>query len=125
MQIKYVRLFTGDDGQSHFEDGFIDLKESMPGVGLSVVMDHHSVQFAETAAGGTYDWHCAPRRQLVATLSGTVEFESRLGETKRIETGDLLMAEDTVGGGHRWKLIGEEPWRRLYVHLESDESADS
>lgn len=121
MRIKYIRLFTGDDEQSHFDAGYIDLEEQMPGVGLSVLMDHHSVQFAETAVGGTYDWHCAPRRQLVVTLSGSLEFETRLGETQLITTGDLLIAEDTTGGGHRWKLIGDDPWRRLYVHLESDQ----
>jgi hypothetical protein len=124
MRIKYTRLFTGDDDQSHFEEGFIDLNEIMPGVGLSAMMEHHSVQLAETAAGGTYDWHCAPRRQLLAILAGTVEFETRLGETQIFTTGDLLIAEDLTGGGHRWKLIGKEPWRRLYVHLESDEQTE-
>ena len=121
MRIKYIRLYTGDDGQSHFDDGYIDLHEQIPGVGLSVLMDHHSVQFAETASGGTYDWHCAPRRQLVVTLSGTLEFETRTGTTQVINTGDLLIAEDTTGGGHRWKLLGDDPWRRLYVHLEPND----
>jgi len=28
-----------------------------------------------------------------------------------------LLAEDTAGGGHRWKLIDNQPWRRAYVVL--------
>ena len=28
------------------------------------------------------------------------------------QRGDILLAEDTAGSGHRWKLVGEEPWRK-------------
>ncbi len=30
---------------------------------------------------------------------------------------DVLLAEDTAGGGHRWRLIDDQPWRRVYVVL--------
>jgi hypothetical protein len=30
-----------------------------------------------------------------------------------------LLAEDTAGGGHRWKLTDHHPWRRVYVVLEA------
>jgi len=29
----------------------------------------------------------------------------------------VLLAEDTKGTGHVWRIIGEEPWRRAYVIL--------
>jgi hypothetical protein len=29
----------------------------------------------------------------------------------------VLLAEDTTGSGHRWRIIGDEPWRRAYVIL--------
>jgi quercetin dioxygenase-like cupin family protein len=79
-----------------------------------------SASFQETAAGGTLAWHTAPVRQLVITLSGTLEFETRAGQRFRIAPGDILLAEDTVGSGHAWKLIDEQPWRRLYVVLAPD-----
>jgi quercetin dioxygenase-like cupin family protein len=53
----------------------------------------------------------------VLTLGGTLEFETRDGDTFIIRPGDVLLAEDTTGSGHRWRLIGEEPWRRAYVIL--------
>ena len=31
-----------------------------------------------------------------------------------------LVAEDTDGTGHRWELLGDDPWRRLYVGLADD-----
>ena len=33
----------------------------------------------------------------------------------RFQPGDILLAQDNTGSGHRWKLIGEEPWRRAYM----------
>ena len=34
-----------------------------------------------------------------------------------LRPGDILLAEDTAGTGHSWKLIDEQPWRRAYVIL--------
>jgi quercetin dioxygenase-like cupin family protein len=54
----------------------------------------------------------------VITLSGRLEFETRAGKRQIVEPGDILLAEDTSGGGHRWRLIDDQPWRRAYVALE-------
>jgi hypothetical protein len=45
------------------------------------------------------------------------ELETRSGAKQVVEPGDILLAEDTSGGGHRWRLIGDQPWRRVYVTL--------
>ena len=34
-----------------------------------------------------------------------------------VAPGDVLLAEDTTGGGHRWRVIDASPWRRVYVTL--------
>jgi hypothetical protein len=34
-----------------------------------------------------------------------------------IHPGDVLLAEDTAGSGHSWRLVDDEPWRRAYVIL--------
>ncbi len=39
------------------------------------------------------------------------------GATQVVEPGDILLAEDTSGGGHRWRLIDDQPWRRVYAAL--------
>ena len=69
----------------------------------------------QTAAGASLHWHNAPHRQYVITLSGRLEFETRKGDKQTIEPGDILLAEDTTGGGHRWRLIDDQPWRRAYI----------
>tara|TARA_B100000945_G_C20234048_1_gene526717 strand:+ start:103 stop:573 length:471 start_codon:yes stop_codon:yes gene_type:complete len=72
--------------------------------------------------------HTAPRRQLVLTLSGCLEFKSCDVNTEDeehkvvIRRGDILLAEDLEGAGHVWKFIEAQdgnlyPWIRCYIHL--------
>jgi hypothetical protein len=118
-----VRIWTDSEGNSEFEEGLIDLPKGDRGDTLSAVFDTASISFRETAPGGEYAWHPAPIRQFVLTLSGTLEFETRLGNRFTIRPGDILLAEDTTGGGHRWRLLGDAPWRRAYVILASGSAA--
>ena len=72
--------------------------------------------------------HTAPRRQLVITLDGYLEFKScdvdKIDEQHItiIKRGDILLADDLEGAGHVWKFLKDEsgimyPWIRCYVHL--------
>jgi len=110
---RLIHLFTGPDGRSHVEE--------LP-LPLHALEKARALHFEQTAAHAELDWHTAPCLQYVVTLSGTLEFTTRDGETFVLAPGDVLRAADTAGSGHRWRLIDDQPWRRLYVEL--DEPAD-
>jgi quercetin dioxygenase-like cupin family protein len=115
--IDCIRLWTGDDGESRFEKGHVSLGTTAHGDLLSGKYPAKTVSFQMTASGGTLDWHTAPVRQLVITLSGVLDFQTRAHQHFILKPGVVLLAEDTVGGGHSWKLVDDEPWRRIYVVL--------
>ncbi len=115
--IRCVRIWTGEDGDSLFEEGTIDLSHGERGDVLSDKAVAAGISYRETEAGGTFAQHQAPTRQFVITLSGTLEFRTVPGRTFTIRPGDILLAEDTTGSGHSWRLVDEEPWRRAYVIL--------
>ncbi len=115
--IRCVRIWTAEDGNSRFEEGVIDMPQGERGDVLSATAAAASISFRETRAGGAFEWHDAPTRQFVVTLSGTLDFQTRGGEHFILRPGDILLAEDTTGTGHTWKLIDEQPWRRAYVIL--------
>jgi quercetin dioxygenase-like cupin family protein len=115
--IRCVRIWTADDGDSRFEEGWIDLADGARGDLLSSKADTVSISFQETRSGGTFAWHDAPVRQFVITLSGTLDFQTRKHEHFTIHPGDILLAEDTTGTGHSWRLLDEQPWRRVYAIL--------
>ena len=118
--IRCVRIWTGDDENSYFEEGVIELEAPQGGELLSANADVATISFQETASGGAFSWHTAPARQLVVTLSGTLDFQTRGGEHFLLHPGDILLAEDTVGSGHSWKLMDNSSWRRAYLVLKPD-----
>lgn len=118
--IRCVRIWTDDAGNSVFEEGSLNLSEGARGDVLSDLIGASSISFRETKAGGAFDLHNAPVRQLVLTLSGSLDFMTTDGGHFSIQAGDVLLAEDTTGSGHRWKLVGQDPWRRAYIILPED-----
>lgn len=121
--IRCVHIWTGPDGDSRFEEGHIDLPRGERGDLLSQVLGAASISFRETMAGGAFAPHDAPTRQLVLTLAGTLEFRTASGATFLIRPGDVLLAEDTSGSGHSWRLVDDQPWRRAYVIVGPEVSA--
>ena len=116
--IRCVKLWTGADQKSHFEEGFIDLEPGARGDALSVKVPITSASIHETDSDPKLGWHPDAARQLVITLSGTLDFQTRDGEHFLLHPGNILLAEDTVGSGHSWKLTDDSSWRRAYVVLQ-------
>jgi hypothetical protein len=52
--IRCVRIWTGDDRNSHFEEGVIDLEPGQRGDVLSGRMATTTISFEETAPGGAF-----------------------------------------------------------------------
>jgi hypothetical protein len=117
--IRCIKLWTGSDQKSHFQEGFVDLEPGARGDALSARIPIASASFQETDADPKLGWHPDPARQLVITLSGTLELETPEGRFS-LRPGDILFTEDTGGAGHNWKMLGNQPWRRLYAVLDPD-----
>jgi quercetin dioxygenase-like cupin family protein len=103
------KLFTGADNASHVLEGTVAEDDRN---------DVVAIHFKETPAHSAFDWHDAPEPQYVITLSGTLKFTTRDGETFVLRPGDVLVAADNIGSGHKWRLIDDQPWRRAYVVLK-------
>jgi len=116
--MKVVRIYTGPDNKSHFEDLQIPLKDSGK-VGLvSELMKATGVVFRETAGDYNYDFHTAPRRQFVVNLEGEVEIEVGDGTRRILHSGDILLAEDTTGQGHISRAVAGKPRKSLFITLD-------
>jgi hypothetical protein len=141
-----LRMYTGPGGKTRFAWTVLPLvrKTGLGSVGLfselfvnENILDNAGdlrLQFAVTplpkggAGEGPQLAHTAPRKQLVLTLGGCLEFHSCDVETfdettsATIGAGDILLAEDLVGAGHAWRFVPArdgplKPWRRCYIHL--------
>lgn len=111
--VQIVRVYSGDDGESHFEeltaDQFAEIANNV-GQGDVTVLRRESPSFS--------DYHTAPRRQYVVNLAGIAEFETADGSVRRLMPGDVLVAEDLTGHGHIARSIGDEFRVSLAVPLK-------
>ena len=110
MQI--VRVFSGDDGESHFEDVSTDEFAE-----IANNLGEGAIEVNQRPAPSFSDYHNAPRRQYVVILSGVAEFETADGAKRRLHPGDVLVAEDLTGHGHIARSIGNELRVSLAVPL--------
>ena len=94
-----TRLFTGPDGQTHSEE--IETKFA-PAGGNDVykLMATAGAELHRAPPGRVADWHTAPRRQYVMTLSGHGEIELMGGKKIEVGPGNIELAEDLTGKGH-------------------------
>jgi hypothetical protein len=108
--MKYTRLFTSEDGESHFQDVEIqfvdtDYESSAPPLGLSSLSDAAQFGFMNAAAGWESDWHPSAGRNFFVVITGEWEVTASDGETRRFGRQSLLLVEDTTGKGHRSRVL--------------------
>ena len=106
MQV--VRIYTGDDGESHFEE--INLPyEKVAEAERTAVENAENIHFRRYQPGGFIDWHTAPRRQYVICISGQIEIGLGDGSKHLFGPGDARLVEDTTGQGHTTLTAGTVP----------------
>lgn len=118
MEVQVTRMYTGIDNESHFEDITIPLKDEEGFFQWSDPVFATGVIFGELYNTEQHDWQRTPHRQFLITISGAIEME--VGDkTKRIfKSGDILLAEDTTGRGHRRRLLGNENHKTIIITLD-------
>jgi hypothetical protein len=97
-----VRIYTGQDGQTHFED----LPQPAEGSHNVALQAGASLVFRRFPADYWSDWHTAPRRQYIFILAGQMEIGIGDGTTRRFGPGDVVLADDLTGKGHTTRSVG-------------------
>ena len=109
-----TRLYTGEDGESHFEELDMEVGEYPWGE----LKDATGVMFRHDEPGTFIDWHVAPRRQFIITLSGEVEIGLGDGTLRRFGAGQVMLADDLTGRGHTTHAVSDVP--RISVAIPVD-----
>ncbi|WP_026836279.1 hypothetical protein [Limisalsivibrio acetivorans] len=115
---RITRIGVDEEGKSYFEEIDIPLKDGGDIGLLSEAFPVKSIIFRRTESDYDYDWHNAPRRQFIIMQKGGVEITAGSGETRTFTTGDILLVEDTHGGGHISRAVNNEPRDSIFVTLE-------
>ncbi len=110
---KCVRLFSDEDGDSHFEDiempmEAVQYAPPAPAVHLSAPVAATQVSWFRFPADWNDAAHPSPRRQLAVVLDGEVGGWTSTGDKRVFRSGDCLLMEDTTGKGHGARPLNGE-----------------
>ena len=100
-----TRMYSDAQGETHIETVMMDVGRSS---GFSAT---DTAYFSRFAADINVDWHPAPRRQFIITLSGPgYEVETSDGSVAQLLRGSVLLVEDTnpAHRGHKTRSLGGE-----------------
>lgn len=104
--IRAYYLSKGQDGNSHVLKGHL-----APDFKIAT----ETMQFKISPPHSTLDWHNDPEPQYVLFLAGALEFTTKTGAPFTVQPGEVLIAADNTGTGHKWRIVNEQPWIRAYV----------
>jgi hypothetical protein len=117
--IEAIRIFSGPDGESRVET--VEFSLPLPGpLGRrdSAWQPATGFFFRETAPGYCTPFHPASRRFCFINLAGQLEIEVGSGERRIVEPGDVVIAEDLQGAGHRSAVLGDQIRRSIFIGLD-------
>ena len=120
--IAYLRIYSDENGCSHFERKIITLNSTdyappAPVLNTSAQEPADRCVFLELPVGWYGDWHPTPVRQWLVLMSGECEFEAGDGEKETRKAGDLVLLDDTSGKGHQTKVLGDTSVRITAIHF--------
>lgn len=115
--MKATRIYADDDGVSHFADFDVVLDEAGEIGRLSSPLPGHGVIFRETEPSYDYDWHRPPQKQWIVLLDGEISIETGDGATRSFRGGDVLLAEDLHGRGHKTRQTSPGTRRSLFIPI--------
>ena len=107
-----TRIYTGDDGQTHFED-----MEILDHPNLDGLTQVTSIIFRIGQPGNFSDWHRESRRNYIITLSGEGELGIGDGTLRRFGPGQVTLVEDLTGQGHTTRVTSTEPRITIAIPL--------
>ena len=122
-KMKFLRLFSDDDGESHWEDVEVTLDERSfaPPAQNIEVSDPEPVKqtmFLRLRSGWNEPIHPTPVAQKLICLSGTVRVTASDGDFRDIGPGDVWHMEDRHGKGHHTKVISKENFESVIIQYE-------
>ena len=121
--MKYSKVCSSTDGESHFEDSELafsptDFAPPAPSIDTTQFTNAKNIGYIRCSPGWFGDWHPSPEHQVMLILSGKWEITVSDGETRILGPGSVTILEDTQGKGHRTRILGDDDGVVAVVQLE-------
>ena len=120
--MRYTRVFTDPNGDTHFEDAETQgkttqaVESDLVGT-VSATFPVTGIYFREVVEESSPAPHNAPYALFIVGLRGTFSIEVSDGEVRTFPPGSVVLVEDTTGKGHTTRRVGDEPRATLMAPL--------
>jgi hypothetical protein len=121
--MKFYKLYSDKDGESHWEDVQVTLAErtfAPPAKAIEVSEPEHvkNTMFLRLRAGWNEPVHPTPVSQKLVCLTGTVRVTASDGDIRDIGSGDIWHMQDTHGKGHHTVVTSAEDFEAVIIQYE-------
>lgn len=117
-QLRYTVLSSDSLNLTHFADVYLPWQsDGKPQKLATPFLDAEKIGFMHFPQGYRSDWHPAPRKQFVMVMQGVMEIEAADGQRRTFVAGEVLLAADTQGHGHRTNVLGNQDLVFVWVRV--------
>jgi quercetin dioxygenase-like cupin family protein len=121
--MKYQKLYSDADGESHWTDIGIVLEERSfappaKAIDISEPEQVRQMMFLRLRKGWNEPIHPTPVTQKLICLAGTVRVTASDGTFRDIGPGDVWHMEDKHGKGHHTEVTSDEDFLSVIVQYE-------
>ena len=125
---KYVRIYTDESGDSHFEDMetelvFMDFAPPAAPLAIAPFLPSAKIQWLGAPLGWAGDVpHPVPARSVFVTTQGEYEVTASDGDVRGFPVGAVFLLEDTWGKGHRTTVASDIDCVIMNVAVDDSET---
>jgi quercetin dioxygenase-like cupin family protein len=111
VEEKVIRVVSGDDGKTRFEEGSIDFStKTAPDGSYSVTtLGDCTAGMASFDVGFSSGLHNTTPDKWMFVMQGSMEIIVSDGESRVVSAGDIITFCDGTGPGHDAKVLGDLP----------------
>ncbi len=114
--ITFLRLFSDEDGESHFEAMRSDDQHSADTIEKDYIADG-LLSVRVVPPRWDRDWGPSKQITLAVYISGAGVVEASDGDHRSVHPGVVLLAEDLTGRGHAARVSGDRPLAVAHIVL--------
>ena len=114
-----IRLYTGPDDTTHFEDVDVQYRDDgAMGELAELLSDMIGRVYLRKGTAFMPNFHVSHARSYMVVRDGGIDMISSNGSKRSIAPGDVVLLEDLEGEGHIFRFNSGSRWALFFVEIE-------
>ena len=117
--MKMIRMYTGSDNTTHFEDVDVQFRDDgVMGELAELLSGMTGRLYLRKGSAFMPNFHVSHARSYMVLQEGGIDMISSNGSKRSISPGDVVLLEDLEGEGHIFRFNSGSRWALFFVEIE-------